>query len=125
MEKARILIVDDESAYRETLRLLVPYEGYEVETASTEQEAFDIAQRFSPNVLVIDWLLNDRTDGLEVAEKLRKNHPQMQVVVISGYPAASLEQRARSFSGVQFLTKPFALSALFQAIRTALAQREP
>ena len=121
MEKAKVLIVDDEPAYRDTLRLLVPYEGYEVETASTGQEAFDIAQRFSPDVLVIDWMLQGHTDGLEVAEKLCADHPEMQVVVISGYSAASLEQRAHPSSSIQFLTKPFALGDLLQAIRKVLA----
>ena len=122
MGKAKVLIVDDEPAYRDTLRLLVPYEGYEVETASTEQEALDIAARFSPDVLVIDWMLKDHTNGLKVAEKLRADHPKMQVVVISGYPAASLEQQVHSFSPIQFLTKPFALSDLLQAIKVVRGQ---
>ena len=122
MEKPRVLIVDDEPAYRETLRLLVPCEGYEVETASTGQEAFDVARRFPPDVLVIDWMLKNHTDGLEVAEKLRAAHPAMQVVVISGYPTASLESRVHSLPAVEYLTKPFTLNDLVQTIRKVLAQ---
>ena len=121
MEKPRVLIVDDEPAYRETLRLLVPCEGYEVETASTGQEAFDVARQFPPDVLVIDWMLKDHTDGLEVAKKLRDALPSMQVVLISGYPTATLEARIHSVADVEFLTKPFTLNDLLQAIRRVLA----
>jgi DNA-binding response OmpR family regulator len=119
---ARVLIVDDEPAYRQSLRLLVPCEGFEVETAATGEEAFDIARRFVPDVLVVDWMLNDRGDGLGVAETLRAAHPGLRVVVITGYPTASLESRVHASSSIQFLTKPFTLSDLTTAIHKALAR---
>jgi len=122
MPNAKVLIVDDEPAYRETLRLLVPAEGYDVETAATGQEAFDIARRFPPDVLVIDWMLNHHTNGLEVAEKLFAAHPEMRVILISSYPTASLKARVESLPWVEFLSKPFTLNDLVQTLRKVLAK---
>lgn len=113
----RILIVDDEPAYRDSLRLLIPCEGYQVETAATADEAFDRATQFKPNILVIDWMLKERTDGLEVARKLCAADPHLKVIFITGYPTASLEARLRAFPAAQCLTKPFTLQSLIDAIR--------
>jgi DNA-binding NtrC family response regulator len=65
-------------------------------------------------------MLENCIDGLNVAKKLRADHPQMQVVVISGY-LASFEHCVHSFSSFQFLPKPFAFADLLQAIHKVLA----
>ena len=116
----KVLVIDDEPAFRDSLRLLMPCEGFEVETAANAREAFDVAARFEPDVLVVDWMLKDHTDGLEVAESMRPGHPNLRVIVITGYPTASLETRIRNTPATQFLTKPFTLSDLIDAIYAAV-----
>lgn len=116
----KVLVIDDEPAYRDSLRLLMPCEGFAVETAANAREAYDVATRFEPDVLVVDWMLKDHTDGLEVAESMRGSHPNLRVIVITGYPTASLEARIRSTPSTQFLTKPFTLSDLIGAVYAAV-----
>jgi len=116
----KVLVIDDEPAYRDSLRLLMPCEGFEVETAANAREAFAAAARFQPDVLVVDWMLKDHSDGLDVAETMRGDHPELRVIVITGYPTASLEARIRSSPSTQFLTKPFTLSDLIDAIYAAV-----
>jgi DNA-binding response OmpR family regulator len=116
----KVLVIDDEPAYRDSLRLLMPCEGFEVETAANAQEAFDVADRFRPDVLIVDWMLKDRTDGLDIAEKLRGSLEHLRVIVITGYPTATLEARIRNSPATQFLTKPFTLSDLIDAIYAAV-----
>ena len=116
----KVLVIDDEPAYRDSLRLLMPCEGFEVETAANAGEAFAAAARFQPDVLVVDWMLKDHTDGLEVAERMRQGHPDLRVIMITGYPTASLESRIRNTPGTQFLTKPFTLTDLIEAIYVAV-----
>ncbi len=116
----KVLVVDDEPAYRDSLRLLMPCEGFEVETAANEREALDVSQRFAPDVLVVDWMLKDHTDGLDIAQGLRQRHPKMQVILITGYPTANLEARIRSLPATQLLTKPFTLSRLIGSIYAAV-----
>ena len=79
-----------------------------------------MAGRFLPDVLVVDWMLKDHTDGLEVADGIRKTQPNLRVIVITGYPTASLEARIRNTPSTQFLTKPFTLSDLIDAIYAAV-----
>mgnify|MGYP000902539423 CR=1 FL=1 len=116
----KVLVIDDEPAYRDSLRLLMPCEGFEVETAANAQEAYGVAGRFHPDVLVVDWMLKDHTDGLEVADSLRNTNRDLRVIVITGYPTATLEDRVRNTPATQFLTKPFTLSDLIGAIYAAV-----
>jgi len=116
----KVLIVDDEPAYRDSLRLLIPCEGFEVETACNAEEAKDVSQRFGPDVLIVDWMLRDKTDGLDLAEGLRQRHPNMHVILITGYPTASLEARIRNVPATQLLTKPFTLNRLIGSIYAAV-----
>ena len=115
----KILIVDDEPAYRDSLRLLMPCEGFEVQTAASAPEALELAEQFAPDVLVVDWMLKNQNDGLDVAQTLRQRYPAMQVIVITGYPTHSLETRLRSLPDTQYLTKPFTLTDLISTIRAA------
>lgn len=116
----KVLVIDDEPAYRESLRLLMPCEGFEVETAASAGEAFAVSARFQPDVLVVDWMLKDHTDGLEVAERMRQRQQDLRVIVITGYPTATLELRIRNTPCTQFLTKPFTLTDLIDAIYVAV-----
>jgi DNA-binding response OmpR family regulator len=116
----KVLVIDDEPAYRDSLRLLMPCEGFEVETAANAGEAYEAAARFQPDVLVVDWMLKDHTDGLDVADSMRKSHSELRVIVITGYPTASLEARIHNTPATQFLTKPFTLSDLIDAIYAAV-----
>ena len=71
----RILIVDDEPAYREYLGRFLSREGLEVRSAETCGEALEIARSFAPKVLVADWMLGCEMHGIEVAEAIRASHP--------------------------------------------------
>jgi len=115
----KILIVDDDQSCRESLRLLLSLENFDVAVAADGQEALALAQDYVPDVLLVDWKLSGPIDGLQIAEALRAIHPKMQVVVITGYPSAELEARIRSLPAFQYLTKPFITSELLAGVRKA------
>jgi response regulator RpfG family c-di-GMP phosphodiesterase len=82
------LIVDDEPSYRDHLERFLVREGYDVRTASTGEEALTIGREFSPSVILADWMLKDHVHGLQVAKTLRDWRPDMQILLMTGFPSS-------------------------------------
>lgn len=118
----RVLVVNDEPACRDSLRMLLSLEGFEVEVAADGREALELAARFRPDVLVVDWVLKTNMDGLEVSESIQALNPEMHSVMVTGYPSVELEARVKALPGAQYLAKPFDPSDLIAAVRKAAAE---
>lgn len=116
----RVLIVDDEPTYREYLSSYLRRRGFEVRTAETGPEALEIAQTFSPTVLVADWMLRCEMHGIQVGEMLRGDSPDLRILLMTGFPTASLQAEAARVGIDGFLEKPFSLEDLASALDAAL-----
>ena len=117
--KIRVLIVDDEPSYRDYLERYLVREGYEVLTAATGQDALEIGKSFHPRVVLADWMLKDHMHGLEVAESLREESPEMRILLMTGFPSSEIRHEADRAKVFRFLEKPFGLEEVAQAIREA------
>jgi len=116
---ARVLVVDDEKQYCENLSLCLTSEGYEVITACTSEEAIDVGRDFRPDVLVADWMLRSDDDGLDVSRSLRDQFPELETVLITGYPSVELHADARKSNVFEVLEKPFELDDLLSVVQYA------
>ena len=116
---AKVLVVDDEPDYPELLSIILTKEGFDVRTASVDEEARQVVESFVPDVLVVDWMLEGSEDGLHVSEAVRQRNPKLQTVLITGYPSLALENRVEQIPSVHFLTKPFTPSHLVDLVRDA------
>ncbi len=77
--KARILVVDDEAAIRDALRMILEYAGHEMLGAGSGQEGLTLAERESPDLVFLDIKMPGM-DGLEVLTKLRATNESLPVV---------------------------------------------
>ena len=101
--------------------------GYVVRTAGDGLEALREAETAAGppiRLLVTDMVLPDMS-GQELAVRLRARNPGLGVLFMSGYPEAALQRYGLEGSGRHFLQKPFAPSALGQAVRALLQSAEP
>ena len=112
----KVLIVDDEPSYRDSLALILSHEQYEVRTASDSRTAFDTLEDFMPDVLIVDWMLRDKMNGIEVAESLLVANPELQTIVITGYPTTALAAEVARVPAAQMLIKPFGFDRLLAAL---------
>src|SRR5262245_44013882 len=122
MPKARILVIDDEAAIRDSLRMTLEYEGYEYLTAATGQEGLVMADRETPDLVVLDIKMPGM-DGLEVLDRLRVINEALPVIVISGHGTIVTAVEATKKGAFDFIEKPFASERVLVALRNALDQR--
>src|SRR3972149_12218164 len=88
MSKARVLVVDDDAAIRDSLRMTLEYAGYEFVGAATGQESLAQAEREMPDVVLLDIKMPGM-DGMEVLSRLRAMSEGTPVVMISGHATTS------------------------------------
>lgn len=119
---AKILIVDDDVDLSQFLELAVRRRGHEVRVASSRFEAYTVGVEFRPDVLVVDWYITVNVDGFELAQVLRAGLPQLQVILITGYPSETLKRNAAAAEIWPVLAKPFELAELTGAIDDAIAR---
>ncbi len=109
----RILVVDDQASIRELVGGMLQEAGHVVRVATDAQEAARRCQEELPDLLVTDLVMPGIT-GQTLAEELRRHHPGLQVIFMSGYPQDQLHGPLPI--DCRFLAKPFRQEALLAAI---------
>jgi len=116
-----VLLAEDEEAVRELACEFLSASGYEVIVAKDGIEALELAEqrKKSIDVLVTDVVM-PRMRGTELAMRLRRGHPDIQVVYMSGY----LEHNSDDafLAGAELLQKPFSRDSLLQKLYAVLAR---
>jgi two-component system nitrogen regulation response regulator NtrX len=122
MPKPRILVIDDEAAIRDSLRMTLEYEGYEFAGAATGQEGLALAEREMPDLVLLDVKMPGM-DGLEVLGRLHSMYESLPVVMISAHGTPSSAVDAIRKGATDFLEKPFeSTERLRVTIQNALEQ---
>src|SRR3982750_89079 len=123
MPKSRVLVIDDEAAIRDSLRMTLEYEGYEFLGAATGQEGLALAERDAPDLVLLDVKMPGM-DGIEVLDRLRNMNDQLPIVVISGHGTIGTAVEATKKGAFDFIEKPFASERILVSLRNALDHRQ-
>ncbi|MDR1851816.1 MAG: response regulator transcription factor [Propionibacteriaceae bacterium] len=115
----RILAVDDEASITELLSMALRYEGWEVATAASGNEAVQVAKQFKPDALVLDVMLPD-FDGLEVMRRIRAFDPDVPVIFLTAKDTVADRISGLTAGGDDYVTKPFSLEELVARLRGLL-----
>jgi DNA-binding NtrC family response regulator len=119
MEKAKILIVDDEQVVLDSCRKILTGEGYEVFFASSAVEALAAMETGEFSLLIIDVKMPEH-DGMYLMRELNEHWPGTPVMVMSGYHTAETIEEARLMGAVSFIYKPFTPDELINSVRNAV-----
>ena len=117
--KARILVIDDEAAIRDSMRMILEYEGYDFLGAATGEEGITLVERESVDLVFLDIKMPGM-DGLEVLGTLKAQGDQLPVVMISGHGTVATAVEATKLGAFDFIEKPLATERILLAIRNAL-----
>jgi two-component system nitrogen regulation response regulator NtrX len=119
--KARILVIDDEAAIRDSLRMILEYEGYEFVGASSGPEGIAQVEREAPDLVFLDIKMPGM-DGLEVLNRLKIISETLPVVVISGHATKDTAFQAAKLGAFDFIEKPLSSEDVLVRVRNALEQ---
>ncbi|MGB3720129.1 MAG: sigma-54-dependent Fis family transcriptional regulator [Proteobacteria bacterium] len=118
---ADILVVDDEADIRELVSGILEDEGHRCRLARDSDEALRAIEERKPHLVILDiWLQGSRLDGLEVLSIIKRVHPDLPVVIISGHGNIETAVTAIKRGAYDYIEKPFKADRLILVTMRAL-----
>lgn len=119
----RVLMVDDEERFRETTRRILAGKGFDTILAESGEEAVEKLS-LDPHVVILDIRMPGM-DGHEVLARIRKNHPNLPVIMLTGHGDKASAEQALAQGASDYLAKPCDIDLLADRIRAACLERTP
>jgi len=118
-QKARVLVVDDEKTVCNSCKKILTQEGYNVDIALSGEEALNKLKGDGFDVVITDWKMPE-IDGIEVARRIKKENPNITVIMITGYPSVESSIKAMRAGISDYVPKPFTPEELSDVVLRAL-----
>jgi len=122
MEKANILIVDDEVGPRESLRMILK-PAYNVYTAEDGFKALDIIRQQPIDLITLD-LRMDGMSGIDVLKEVREHNKDIGVIIITGYGTLGTMTTANQYGVSDFISKPFNVTDVTMVVQKSLGKKK-
>ena len=117
---AKIVIIDDETGMLEMMSQLARRMGHETFTYQTGREGLSAINSLRPELAIVDLRIGDM-DGLEIIERCGRDHPSMNVVMVTGFASVENAVAAMKLGAFDYLTKPFEMDDLQRTINRAIS----
>ena len=116
-----ILIVDDEKDIRELVGEILKEEGFAIRLAGNSDECMAQINADAPSLLILDiWLKDSRMDGIDILKTVRRDNPDIPVVIISGHGNIEIAVAAIKQGAYDFIEKPFNIDQLMVVVTRAM-----
>jgi CheY-like chemotaxis protein len=122
-KKKSILVVDDDRSILETVRDILQFEGYSVETAETGREALEKLENHVYNLALLDIRLSDM-EGVDLLAKINNFRLRMVKIMITGYPKLDNAVKSLNLGADAYITKPVKAEELLKVIEKKLKEQE-
>jgi CheY-like chemotaxis protein len=117
----RVLVVDDEASIQRLLQVCLEYLGCTVDIAVNGKDALAKLARAAYHGVILDLTMPGGMDGLAVLRSIRRSHPMLPVVMMSGQPADEVVPAAMAAGAQSCLLKPFDISQLERTVKAWIA----
>lgn len=116
-----ILVVDDERDIRDLISGILSDEGYNCRIAADGVQALDEIKKRQPNLVILDvWLGDGERDGLKILETIKRDHPYVPVIMVSGHSTIETAVAAIKKGAYDFIEKPFKTERLLMIVERAI-----
>jgi CheY-like chemotaxis protein len=108
MQKATVMVVDDEIPYCDVIQEILSSQGYQVITANNPRQAWDLLQNHRPDIILMDIMMPG-FDGIRFTQELKKKPSlaEIPIVMVSAKTSQEDRLRAQEVGAKAFLQKPF------------------
>ncbi len=118
---ARLLIIDDEPIIGKRLQQVFGKSGIETVICTDPVRAMEAMAEERFRIVITDYRMEEM-NGLEVLRRVRTLNPKAKVIMITGYPSQELEEEAVQGGVFEFITKPFRMDQLKDAVSRAMEE---
>ena len=122
MSEIKVLLVDDEKEFVNSLAERIEMRDLGSKIAYDGEQAMRLVQDEIPDVVVLD-LRMPGIDGIEVLRRLKKQYPQVQVIVLTGHGSEKDERLAKELGAYEYLQKPTRIEQLTKLIKRAYKEK--
>ncbi len=122
MHGIRVLLVDDEEIFLQSMSKVLRGRGYEVGTANNGLLALEELKRATYDVVVLDQKMPG-LDGVETLRRIRIDHASLPVILLSGHAEVTTAVEAMDAGAVDYLLKPALVDRLCQRIQSAVEKK--
>jgi PAS domain S-box-containing protein len=120
MGNEQILVVDDVENQRQIAHQILTRLGYSVTTVAGGEEAVEYLKNNSPDLLVLDMIMDPGIDGLETYRRILEIHPGQKAIIASGFSETERVKEAKRLGAGAYVRKPYVLEKIGLAVRTEL-----
>lgn len=113
-----ILLVEDDTLFRTTLKKVLVSSGFNVEEANNGEDGIIKCRKFKPELIITDFQL-PKIDGLSMWKQIKDEHPKTAGILVSAHLNEEVEKDARSSGLSSVLSKPVDIELLEETIRNA------
>jgi len=122
MKKIKLLLVDDEENFVNTLAERMKMRDVPSKVVFSGEEALEAVKVEAPDVMVLD-LRMPGIDGMDVLRKVRKAHPHVQVIILTGHGTDLDEEEARKLGAFHYHKKPIDIDELLSTVKKAYREK--
>ncbi|MEI7811877.1 MAG: response regulator [Ignavibacteria bacterium] len=115
--KPTVLVIDDDRKIIDAFYYLMESENCEMISATNVDEVMERIEGKHLDLIITDFMLETKS-SIEIFTLIRKSHPEVPLVVMTGYPELISEKDVKNFGGNYLLTKPLELKRLRSVIRS-------
>lgn len=114
----QILVIDDEQIVLDSVIKHLRKEEYEIRTVLLAPEALEMIDRDQPDIILTDLMMPE-IDGLELMKRVKDKHPQIPIIMITGYATINSALQATQLGAFDYIAKPFTRAELTSVLRRA------
>jgi DNA-binding NtrC family response regulator len=122
MQEFKVLMVDDEEEFVNTLAERVKMRDLKSEVALNGEQALQQMEHDEPDVMVLD-LKMPGIDGMEVLRRVRQAYPEVQVIILTGHGTDKDEEEAKRLGAFAYLQKPVSIEKLVKTMKDAYKRK--
>jgi DNA-binding NtrC family response regulator len=123
MERINILVIDDEQVICDGCHLMLSEKGHSIDICLNGSEGLNAVKKGKYDLILLDLKLPD-IDGIEILRAVKKAHPNIYVVIMTGYSTVQSAVQAMKLGATDYLTKPFIDDALMLAVERVIEKKK-
>ncbi len=115
----KILIIDDDNDILETTGSILAHEGFEIHTADSVERGLELAEKVSPDIVLLDLMFPEsKTRGFEAAREIKLRYPKLPIIILTAINREyAFDFTKQDIKAEEFLNKPVRSNKLIELIR--------